>query len=642
MLFGVLIDMADTKILPLIEGPDDLKLLTYAQLDCLAGEIRDEMIDTVSKTGGHLASSLGAVEIVLAVHRVIDSPRDHLIFDVGHQCYAHKMITGRLERFSTLRQFQGISGFPKREESPHDVHDSGHASDSLSTALGLAVARDLDGGDEDIVVVIGDAALSGGMAFEAMNQIGARRTKMTIILNDNEMSISRNVGALSLYLGKTRLSQGYTITRDILEGRMSSLGRMGKTMVDVGEAFKDSFKKLVVPGTFFEDIGMTYVGPIDGHSIHDLEQAIEAARDADGPVLIHAITVKGKGYQPAEEHPERFHGVGPFDVASGQVATAGPDAPKSFTQAFSDELVTRAAQDDNIVAITAAMSDGTGLADFKARWPQRFFDVGIAEEHAVTFASGLAIGGKRPVVAIYSTFLQRAFDQTVINVALQKLPVIFAIDRAGLVGADGPTHHGMFDLVYMSTIPGMTVLAPSSPGELAGAFDYAFDHDDGPVAVRYPRGTCAALPENPAAGAWETGRGVCYRKGADVALLALGKMVMPAIRAAELLSERGVEALVYDMRFAKPVDVAAVTEALGTSLIVTLEDGAIAGGFNAQVARAVENLTLTGAMDAVPLLPLGLPDGFVEQGDDEQLFGQVGLLPDQIADRIVRVYEKQA
>ena len=633
--------MADVKILPLIEGPDDLKLLSYEQLDCLANEIRMEMIETVSRNGGHLASSLGAVEITLAVHRVIDSPHDHLIFDVGHQCYAHKILTGRYDAFPTLRRFGGISGFPKREESPHDVHDSGHASDSLSTALGVAVARDLDGGDERIVVIIGDAAISGGMAFEAMNQIGARRTKMTIVLNDNEMSIGRNVGALSLYLGKTRLSQGYTITRDVLEGRMSSMGRVGRTMVDVGEAFKDSFKKLVVPGTFFEDIGITYVGPIDGHDIRSLEEALNAAQEAEGPVLIHAITVKGKGYLPAEEHPERFHGVGPFDVDTGKSLSA-KGAARTFTQAFSDHLVERAEKDDSIVAITAAMSSGTGLTAFRERWPKRFFDVGIAEEHAVTFASGLAIGGKRPIVAIYSTFLQRAFDQTIINVALQKLPVVFAVDRAGLVGADGPTHHGMFDLVYLGAIPGMTLLAPATPDELERALDYALAHTAGPVAVRYPRGSGDALPENPAAGAWEMARGVCYRRGGDVALLALGKMVAPALAAADILASRGIEALVYDMRFAKPVDVDAVKEALATPLIVTLEDGVVAGGFNAQVARAVEDLTTPGKIGRVRVLPLGLPDTFVEQGNDEELFGSVGLLPDQIAGRIAQVLEKQA
>ncbi len=629
--------MADIQILPLITEPADIKLLTYEQLDCLASEIRSEMIRTVSCTGGHLASSLGSVEVILAVHRVIDSPRDHLVFDVGHQSYAHKMITGRYAEFSTLRQYGGISGFPKCAESVHDVHNSGHASDSLSTALGLALARDLNGTNERIMTIIGDASISGGMAFEAMNQIGQLRAKMTVILNDNEMSISRNVGALSLYLGKIRLSQGYTLTRDTVEGHINSWGRVGKTMVDVGEAFKESFKKLVVSGTFFEDMGFTYIGPIDGHNIRDIEETLRAAQDADGPVIIHVITRKGKGYLPAEERPERFHGVGPFDIATGELKQSNETSEKGYTETFSACLMSHAATDSSIVAITAAMCGGTGLKAFGDRYPRRFFDVGIAEEHAVALAGGLAIGGKRPVVAMYSTFLQRAFDQTIINVALQRLPVIFAIDRAGLVGADGPTHHGMFDIAYMIMIPHMTVLAPSGVAELERALEYAFLNSDGPIAIRYPRSPSGPVLTK---GAWERGKGVRCRPGKSVALLALGKMVSPALEAAESLAAQGIEALVYDMRFAKPVDVMAIEEAASTRLIVTLEDGVIKGGFSTQVAAALETLVIEKAIKNVPILPLGLPDEFVGQGNDEELFREAGLLPDQIAAHVADVLSK--
>jgi 1-deoxy-D-xylulose-5-phosphate synthase len=629
--------MADIQILPLITEPSDVKLLTYEQLDCLASEIRSEMIRTVSHTGGHLASSLGSVEVILAVHRVIDAPKDHLIFDVGHQSYAHKMITGRYADFSTLRQYGGISGFPKRAESVYDVHNSGHASDSLSTALGLALARDLNGTNERIMTIIGDASISGGMAFEAMNQIGQLRAKMTIILNDNEMSISPNVGALSLYLGKIRLSQGYTLTRDTVEGRINSWGRVGKTMVDVGEAFKESFKKLVVPGTFFEDMGFTYIGPIDGHNIRDIEDTIRAAQDADGPVIIHVITRKGKGYLPAEERPERFHGVGAFDVATGELAKSPENSSKGYTETFSSCLMSYADHDSSIVAITAAMCSGTGLKAFGDRYPRRFFDVGIAEEHAVALASGFALGGKRPVIAMYSTFLQRAFDQTIINVALQRLPVIFAIDRAGLVGADGPTHHGMFDLAYMTMVPHMTVLAPSSVDELVRALDYAFLYTDGPIAIRYPRTPSGQVPTS---GVWERGKGVRCRAGDSVAFLALGKMVAPALEAAELLAAEGIEAAVYDMRFAKPVDREAIREAASTHLIVTLEDGVITGGFNTQVTAALESLVITNKTKHVPVLPLGLPDEFMGQGNDEELFGEAGLLPDQIAAHVADVLSK--
>ncbi|MDR1713662.1 MAG: 1-deoxy-D-xylulose-5-phosphate synthase [Coriobacteriales bacterium] len=657
-----------------------LRSASERQLNTLAQRIRERMIEVTAQTGGHLASSLGAVEIILAMHSVFDFPADKLVFDVGHQAYAHKIITGRNEALSSLRSLGGLSGFTRREESVFDTHDSGHASDALSIAAGLALSRDLNGTSEQIVVLIGDASLSGGMAFEALNQIGNDRTDITIVLNDNEMSISRNVGALSLYLAKARMSRPYTQARDTVEGKVSSMGKVGKFLVNAGEAAKGSVKKLVVPGMFFEDMGITYIGPIDGHNVAAVKAALRAARKSPGPVLIHAVTQKGHGYPPAEAQPDVFHGVGCFDPTSGQPSSKA-DCQPSFTQAFSQALLKQAERNERIVAITAAMADGTGLSAFRRRYGRRFVDVGIAEEHAVTLAAGLALGGQLPVVAIYSTFLQRAFDQVATNVALQNLHVVFAVDRAGLVGEDGTTHHGLFDLAWLRCIPNMRILAPADNAELRDALETALGMDDGPIALRYPRGSVEPLPGNQeprAAQKLPVGKAIKLRDGRDASLLAVGRMVGKALATAELLAAQGIEAAVYNMRWVKPLDEAAVAEAAAAPLVVTLEEGTTVGGFGSAVLECLAARQFGADKTGAPgggsggsgdggfgsaeasssgdaeasgcdsccadasssggdcprsprVLVLGIPDEFVTHGSTEQLFGLLGLQPEQLA-----------
>ncbi|MDR1088694.1 MAG: 1-deoxy-D-xylulose-5-phosphate synthase [Coriobacteriales bacterium] len=644
-------------LLQSIERPDDLRALSPDELLALAAQIRERMVAVTSHTGGHLASSLGAVETIIALHRVFDFSFDRLVFDVGHQSYAHKMLTGRNARLETLRQNGGVGGFPKRAESLYDVHDAGHASDSLSIACGLAVARDLNGGSEEIVALIGDASLSGGMAFEALNQIGHDRRNLTIVLNDNEMSISRNVGALSLYLGKARMSRSYTLARDTVEGGLGRTGRVGRALVNAGEAAKGSVKKLVVPGMFFEDMGIKYIGPIDGHAIGSLEEALSAARQFDGPVLIHAVTQKGRGYAPAEAHPELYHGIGRFDPETG-VPENGACATPSYTDVLGAALVQEASQNDAIIALTAGMTRGTGLQEFKQRFPERFIDVGIAEEHAVAQAAGLALGGKKPVVAIYSTFLQRAYDQIAMDVALQKLPVVFCVDRAGLVGEDGATHQGAFDLVYLRSIPNMRVIAPYTARDLRRALHTALSVSDGPVAIRYPRGAtpceetpygrdgdAAAADDSPAtaedaaaaplsasdSSLLPLGRANRLRTGKDLALLALGSLVPVALDCARLLSRQGLEASVYDMLWVKPLDREAVRDACHTRLIATLENGSLEGGFGSAVLEE-----LASQQRFPKVLTFGLPDAFIEHGSQDTLLANLGLTAEEIATRIVQ------
>ncbi len=633
-----------------IERPDDLRALSPDELAVLAAQIRGRMVEVTSETGGHLASSLGAVEIIIALHRVFDLSSDRLVFDVGHQSYAHKILTGRNSRFDTLRQKGGISGFPKREESPYDVHNAGHASDSLSIACGLAVARDLDGGSEEVVALIGDASLSGGMAFEALNQIGHDGRDLTIILNDNEMSISKNVGALSLYLGKARMSKSYITARDAVEGSLEKTGRVGRALVNAGEAAKSSVKKLVVPGMFFEDMGIKYFGPIDGHNITSMEEAFRAAHEFDGPVLIHVVTQKGHGYAPAEKLPEFFHGVGCYDPNTGEPLPGSCDEP-TYTEVFGETLVGEAAFNTDIVAITAGMTSGTGLLGFKEHYPDRFIDVGIAEEHAVALAAGLALGGKRPVVAIYSTFLQRAYDQVAMDVALQDLPVIFCVDRAGLVGEDGATHQGAFDLVYLRSIPNMRIIAPYTAEDLKRALRTALSMQDGPVAIRYPRGHTP--PEDglngttaPAPGAQKSslddyillpvGKAKKLCDGKDLALLAVGNMVPIAVTCAALLAEQGYEATVYDMLWVKPLDTEAVSAAAQTGHIVTLENGSLEGGFGSAVLEALVELGLSPQVQTY-----GLPDRFIEHGRQDLLLAELGLTALDIADRILQNLDEE-
>ena len=612
------------RILDTIEAPCDVKALNGAQLAQLADEIRAELVDTVSQTGGHLAPNLGVVELTLGIHRALDCPTDRIIFDVGHQSYVHKLLTGRLERFSTLRQYGGMCGFPKRSESPYDAFDTGHASDSLSVAMGLALARDARGTDETVVAVIGDGSLTGGMAFEALNHIGHLGTPLVIVLNDNEMSISQNVGALASYLARVRLDRRYTRLRDGVETKLGSTA-IGRIMVEAGEAVKGSFKQLVVPGMLFEELGVKYVGPIDGHDVTQVQFAVEAAKAAGGPVIIHAVTRKGSGYGHAEDSPDAFHGIAPFSVETGK-AHKKIDAPVSFTEAFSAALVGEAARDERIVAITAAMPVGTGLDVFAERYPERFYDVGIAEEHAVGMAAGLALGGMLPVVAVYSTFMQRAYDQMIMDVALQNLHVVFCLDRAGLVGEDGPTHHGVFDLTYLRSIPNMMVLAPADEVELADALHTALQ-SDGPVAIRYPRGAGSGLEMPTEPQVWAAARAEVRREGTDVALLAVGRMVITAQNAAELLSEKGVSASVVNARWIKPLDIEMVSNAAESHrLVVTVEENTSIGGFGSAVCEALADLDIR-----VPVLRLAVPDCFVTHGAMNRLLSDVGLTADSVS-----------
>ena len=607
------------RILDMVSSPQDLKVLTDDELCILADEIRQQILSTTSKNGGHVAPSLGAVEIILACHSLMDCPKDKIVFDVGHQAYAHKLITGRLGEFDTLRQFGGISGFPKPSESPYDVHPSGHASDSLSVAAGLATARDLNGTDEKIVAIIGDASIGGGMAFEALNYIGQRKTPMVIILNDNEMSISRNVGALADYLGHRRVSREYTQTRDTIQERLEQSGPAGQALVDFGRNFKDSIKQMVIADEMiFEQLGIVCTAPIDGHDIRAIKRTLKECLLADCPTLMHVVTKKGKGYGPAEQRPDVFHGIGPFDLETGVVASSSNPAPK-YTSVFSQALCREAEGNRDIVAITAAMKDGTGLARFAQLYPDRFIDVGIAEENAVCMASGLAIAGKKPVVAVYSTFMQRAFDQLIINNALPDLDVVFALDRGGLVGDDGPTHHGSFDMAYLRMIPHVKVMAPSDEAELVHMLHTALALP-GPVALRYPRGNARGVEVPAEPEVLTPGVSRTLRQGDDVAILAFGRMVEQALEAAELLAKQGIEARVVDMRWVKPLDEDAVAQALATKLVVTVEDGIVAGG----AGEGICALACTRAQ-AAPVINLGIRDRFVPQGKVSQLFEMLGL-----------------
>ena len=613
-----------SRILDSINSPADLKPLSDDELAILADEIRDEIISTTSKTGGHVASSLGAIEIILAVHSLIDSPKDRFVFDVGHQAYAHKILTGRRDDFKTLRTYGGISGFPRPSESKFDVHPSGHASDSISIALGLAKARQLRGSDEKVVVLIGDASLAGGMAFEALNTIGQLQLPVVIILNDNEMSISRNVGALVRHLGAIRSSASYRQARDQSQERLEA-SSIGRAFVAFGRSAKDSVKQFFVPETMmFEQLGILCTPPIDGHNIPAMKDILRTALDADGPVLMHVVTKKGAGYKPAEKDPVSFHGIGAFDPETGACPTKAPSAP-SYTEVFGKALVREARVDEHVVAITAAMRTGTGLVEFANEFPDRFIDVGIAEENAVGMAAGLALGGLKPVVAIYSTFLQRAFDQMIVDVSLADCNVVFAIDRGGLVGEDGPTHHGAYDIAYCRMIPDMRMIAPSNEAELVNALHTAL-RIGGPVAVRYPRG-CGRGVAVPTKGKVQpVGESSTLREGSDVAILAFGGMVANALDAAEILAADGIDARVVDMRWVKPLDEAAIASAAETRLVVTVENGIISGGAGEGVLDALSRMKAT-----VPTLVLGIDDSFVPHGKISQLLVDLGLDAEGIA-----------
>jgi len=617
-----------TSLLDSIRGPEDLRSLSYEELDLLAEEIRQVIVETTARCGGHLASSLGVVELTLALHRVFESPHDRIIWDVGHQSYAHKLVTGRRESFARLRCRGGCSGFTRRDESPHDVTNAGHSSTAVSYALAMAVARDLRGEDHHVVAVIGDGSLTGGVAYEALNQAGSLKKDLIIVLNDNGMSISRNVGAMSTYLSQLRLNPHYIRVKGEIKELIDSVPVVGEPTDRIIHSFKERVKNFLIPEYIFEELGIRYVGVVNGHDIRSLERDLALARETEGPVLIHVITRKGKGYAPAEREPDLFHGIGPFDVATGKVLSE-PRRP-SYTSVFGRVMCDMARAEPRLVAITAAMKLGTGLDDFAVLFPSRFFDVGIAEQHAVTMAAGMALDGYRPVVSIYSTFLQRAFDQLVQEVCLQNLPVIFAVDRAGLVGEDGPTHHGAFDLSYLRLLPNMTVMAPRDQEALRDMLWAALEME-GPVAVRYPRGEGRSDRVDSQPRLLERGRGVVVREGdGGVCFLAVGRMVDVACEAAELLAAKGVEAEVFNARFVKPLDAEAVRERAGRfDLLVTMEENSLCGGFGEAVAALLEE-----ARASCRFMRFGLPDRFVEHGKVSELFRCLGIDARSVAEAV--------
>jgi len=603
-----------TNLLDTINNPDDLKKLTIEELPELAEEVRERIVSTISKTGGHLASSLGAVDIAIAVHYVFNAPADKVIWDVGHQAYAHKLLTGRREAFATIRQLGGISGFPKISESIYDAFGTGHSSTSISAAAGTAVARDLKGDDYKVIAIIGDGSLTAGLAFEGLNQAGHLKKDIIVILNDNEMSISQNVGALSSFLSRKITGRLATRIKKEAEGFFLSIPRIGRRLVSLAKRAEDSLIALLTPGMLFEGLGFHYIGPIDGHNLNELINTFHDARELNGPILIHVLTKKGKGYLPAEEQPVQFHGVGPFEKETGR-----PVKPEkkiaSYTEIFGKTILELAEKDERIVAITAAMPEGTGLDKFAERFPDRFFDVGIAEQHALTFAAGLAKEGFIPVVAIYSTFLQRAYDEILHDVCLQNLPVIMAIDRAGIVGADGPTHHGMFDISCLRHIPNMAIMAPKDENELRHMLKTAVKCGR-PAAIRYPRGEGYDIDISSPTKELPFGKAEILKDGNALLILAIGVTVYPAMDAAKRLEKIGINAAVVNCRFAKPLDEDLIISfAKKTGKVMTVEENALDGGFGSAVLELLEKNGLSGCS----VKRIGVPDEFVEHGSQKEL-----------------------
>jgi 1-deoxy-D-xylulose-5-phosphate synthase len=604
-----------TPLLDTIATPADLKSLPFSRLPELAAEIRHELIDIVTRNGGHLGASLGAIELAIALHWVFDSPRDHIVWDVGHQAYAHKLLTGRRERFPTIRQEGGLSGFLSRDESEHDAFGAGHASTSISAALGMAVAISRsDDPDRRVAAIIGDGALTGGMAFEALNNAGILDLPFLVIINDNEMSIAPNVGAMSQYLDRVRTDPRYNRAKDELV-RITERLPQGELLVELGKRWKDSLKEFIYHAMIWEELGFTYMGPIDGHDIRAIVHALRQAALVPGPVFLHVVTQKGRGFAGAENDRERGHAV------STPPKPGAPPSPPKYQDVFAQTVIELARDDPRIVAITAAMPTGTSLAKFQAAYPERFFDVGIAEQHAVTFAAGLAAEGMRPVVGIYSTFLQRAYDQIVHDVCLQRLPVTFAIDRAGFAGDDGRTHHGVFDISYLRCLPNLTIMAPRDENELRHMLKTALHHVDGPVAIRYPRGSGVGVATDEPLHALPIGRGETLRTGPDIAILALGAMVLPAERAADLLAADGIDATVVNARFAKPLDERLILDLIERcGAIVTVEENVRAGGFGSAVLEFLSSRGLT-----VPARVLAVPDRVFEQASQGRLRDLAGL-----------------
>ena len=613
-------------LLAKIQSPAELKKLDKKQLPLLAEELREKIVSTVAENGGHLGSSLGVVELTIALHRVFDSPKDKIIWDVGHQAYAHKLLTGRQNQFGTLRQINGISGFPKRAESDHDVFGVGHSSTSISASLGMAAANDILEQDNKVVAVIGDGSLTAGMAFEGLNHAGHLKQKLVVILNDNEMSISPNVGALSSFLSRKMTSDTFIRFKKETENLLSYVPGIGRDLVNLAKRAEESLKSFMTPGMLFEGFGFDYFGPLDGHNLEELTETLHNVAQIKGPVLLHVLTKKGKGYEPAEQNPPKFHGVGPFDSQTGDVK-GGKSV--SYTSVFSETLVKLAEEDPRIVAITAAMTEGTGLKAFSEKFPERFYDVGIAEQHAVTFAAGLSCQGMRPVVAIYSTFLQRAYDQVVHDVCLQNLPVTFAMDRGGLVGADGPTHHGVFDLSFLRHVPNMVFAVPRNEVELQRIMKTASQFE-GPFAYRYPRGAGMGVAISEAIEPLEIGQGELLVEGCDGLLIALGTMVNEALIASENMKKEGLSIAVVDARFVKPLDDELILSlAENAPFIITAEENSLQGGFGAAVLELFSDHGIT-----VPVSRVGIPDHFVEQGTQAELRERLGLTSAGLCHRI--------
>lgn len=613
------------KVLPSIQSPRDLRLIKKEHLPTLCEELRQVIIDTASKNGGHLGSSLGAVEIITALHYVFNTPEDKIVYDTGHQAYAHKLLTGRQKEFVKIRTKGGISGFPKRHESEYDTFGVGHASTAISAALGMAVARDQKKDDSKVIAVVGDGCMTGGMAYEAMQNAGLLRSDLLVILNDNQMFISKRVGALGKALTKLLTTKYVQLAEEKAENFLKRFDEVGNNAAKLAKRARS----ILFPGTLFEEMGFRYFGPVNGNDINDMIEALENVKDIKGPVMLHVVTKKGKGYKPAEEKPTKFHGIGIFDVDTGD--SLGSSNTVTFTKAFSDALVKLAEEDEKINAITAAMPEGTGLDTFRDKFPTRYFDVGIAEEHAATFAAGLAANGIKPLVALYSTFAQRCYDQILHDIALQNLPVVFALDRAGVVGEDGPTHHGVFDLSFLRSIPNLIIAAPADENELQHMLKTAFDAK-APFVLRYPRGAGFGVERDEKLKALPIGKGEWLKKGKDVTILAIGNRVHPSLQAAEKLQEKGIKAGVVNMRFAHPLDTQIIDEALKSSKkIVTVEDNMLAGGFGSAVAEY-----LTDKQADFKMLRLGVGDEFVEHAKSAQLYDKLHLSADEIAAEILR------
>ncbi|XEC92841.1 1-deoxy-D-xylulose-5-phosphate synthase [Paenibacillus tarimensis] len=623
-------------LLDSIQEPKDIKLLSFEQMEQLAGEIRHFLIEKLSLTGGHLAPNLGVVELTLILHYLYDSPKDKIVFDVGHQSYVHKILTGRKDRFDTLRKYKGLCGFVKRCESEHDVWEAGHSSTSLSAAMGMAMARDFKGESHKVIAVIGDGALTGGMALEALNHIGHEKRNLIVVLNDNEMSIAPNVGAIHNYLGKIRSDKSYQKAKDELQHLLNKIPAIGGKLAKTAERLKDSLKYMVVSGVLFEELGLTYLGPVDGHDLHKLSEAFQQANNVNGPVLVHVLSTKGKGYSPAEADSHTWHGASPYKIESGKMLKAV--GPPMYTEVFGNTLIELAEADDRIVAVTPAMPSGSGLVKFSKRFPGRMIDVGIAEQHAATLSAALAIEGLKPVFAVYSTFLQRAYDQVVHDICRQNLNVIFAIDRAGFVGPDGETHHGVFDIAYLRHIPNMVLMMPKDENELRNMMKTAVEYNDGPIAIRYPRVNALGVEieeqmTSIPIGKWET-----LREGDAAVIMAVGPMIQVAEEAAEILKREGLTVRIVNARFIKPLDESMLLELAATSSnMIVLEEGTLKGGLGSAV---LEFYSERGIHD-LSIRIIGVPDQFIEHGSIKEQRQETGLTGERVATEVIQLMPRR-